>query len=54
MLGLSFVLKQRLTNLRLDEPEIIKISELKNVLKFEHGSGNSKQAPYLAQTQTPK
>ena len=23
-------------------PEIIKISEFKNVLNFEHGSGNSK------------
>ncbi len=29
-------------NLRLNEPEIIKISEFKTVLDFEHGSGNSK------------
>ena len=27
---------------RLNEPEIIKISELKTVLDSEHGSGNSK------------
>ena len=42
MLSLSLILKPRKIILRLNEPEIIKISELKNVLNFEHGSGNSK------------
>ena len=41
MLSLSFVLKQRETNLRLSEPETIKMSESKTVLNFEHGSENS-------------
>ena len=35
-------------------PETINFSESKNVLKFEHGSENSKYATYRAQIQTPK
>ena len=42
------------TNLRLTEPEIIKVLEFKNDLKFEHGSRNSEYATYRAQPQTPK
>ena len=50
VLSLSFVLRQLKTNLRLTEPETIKVLELKNDLEFEHRLRNLKLASYLTQT----
>ena len=44
MLSSSFVLRQLKTNLRLTEPETIKVLEFKNDLEFEHRLRNLKLA----------
>ena len=54
MLSSSFVLRQQKTNLRLTEPETIKVLEFKNDLEFEHRLRNLKLASYLTQTRNSK